>query len=156
MILHVCVILFKGGRSASVHAEVPPTPQEQTPPWDQAPLPDQAPPRSRPPWNQAPPGTRHPPRAEHAGRYGQRADGTHPTGMQSSYAENSLSILPRYQVDTTFNNLHETHKALCLKVTATVHSAHTKVKAVQSRGHCLLDNPMLLRSGTSIKQQLID
>ena len=29
-----------------------------------------------------PPGSRHP-HAEHAGRYGQRAGGTHPTGMQS-------------------------------------------------------------------------
>ena len=38
---------------------------------------------------QAPPGTRHPPgpgtppSAVHAGRYGQQAGGTHPTGMQS-------------------------------------------------------------------------
>ena len=33
-----------------------------------------------------PPGSRHhppPPGAEHAGRYGQRAGGTHPTGMES-------------------------------------------------------------------------
>ena len=31
------------------------------------------------------PESRHPPGAEHAGRYGQRAGGTHPTGMQSCY-----------------------------------------------------------------------
>ena len=50
-------------------------------PWSRHP-PDQAPP--------TPPGTRHPPGpgtlppgAEHAGRYGQRAGGSHPTGMQS-------------------------------------------------------------------------
>ena len=30
-----------------------------------------------------PPWSRHPPGADHAGRYGQRAGGTHPTGMQS-------------------------------------------------------------------------
>ena len=29
------------------------------------------------------PRSRHPPATEHAGRYGQRAGGTHPTGMQS-------------------------------------------------------------------------
>ena len=33
-----------------------------------------------------PPGPgRHPPGAEHTGRYGQRAGGMHPTGMQSCY-----------------------------------------------------------------------
>ena len=73
-------------------------PPDQTPPLDQAPPdqapPDQAPPRAgtpRPgtPPDQAPPrpGTPQPgsppPSAEHAGRYGQRAGGTHPTGMQS-------------------------------------------------------------------------
>ena len=54
-----------GGGSVSVHAGIPP------------------PPRTR----QAPPGTRQtpPPRAEHTGRYGQRAGGMHPTGMQSSF-----------------------------------------------------------------------
>ena len=74
--LQVPVILFTGG-SASVHAGIPPPRTRQPPPPDQAsPLgpgtpPDQAPPRTRPP------GT------EHAGRYSQRAGGTHPTGMQS-------------------------------------------------------------------------
>ena len=34
-------------------------------------------------WDTTPP--RPPPSAEHAGRYGQRAGGTHPTGMQSCY-----------------------------------------------------------------------
>ena len=41
---------------------------------------DHAPPSGtmQPPWDHAPP-----PGTEHAGRYGQRAGGTHPTGMQS-------------------------------------------------------------------------
>ena len=51
------VILLTGGGSASVNAGIPPGPGT--------------------PRDQAPPG------AEHAGRYGQRAGGTHPTGMQS-------------------------------------------------------------------------
>ena len=34
---------------------------------------------------QGPPGSRPPPRAVHAGRYGQQAGGTHPTGMHSCY-----------------------------------------------------------------------
>ena len=38
--------------------------------------PDQAPP---------PPRSRPPPCAVHAGRYGQQADGMHPTGMQSCF-----------------------------------------------------------------------
>ena len=49
------------------------------------------------PPEQAPPGKRHPPGADtpwdetpapcavHAGRYGQQAGGTHPTGMQSCF-----------------------------------------------------------------------
>ena len=83
----------------------PPLPQDQTPPgadtppgsrhlpradtpWEQT-LPTPTPqadtpqsrhlPRSKHPREQTPPGT------EHAGRYGQRAGGTHPTGMQSCY-----------------------------------------------------------------------
>ena len=60
-------------------------------PWDQAPPPPgpctphyHAPPGTKhPPPDHAPPGTMHPPGTEHAGRYGQRAGGTHPTGMQS-------------------------------------------------------------------------
>ena len=106
----VCHSVHKGG-SASVHAGIPPTP-DQAPPLDQAP-PEQTPPGTRhplgpgtstgqgtpwnrPPWNQVPfphqappgPGTpqdQAPPGAEHAGRYGQRVGGTHPTGMQSCY-----------------------------------------------------------------------
>ena len=85
MFLQASVILSTGGGSASVHAGIPSL-------WEQAgiPSPDQAgtplgagiPPRADPP-EQAPPGSRHPPGAKHAGRYGQCAGGTHPTGMQT-------------------------------------------------------------------------
>ena len=67
-------------------------PPQQTP----SPRADTPPPREQtPPQNRHPPGTRHtpreqkpprpppPPGAQFAGRYGQRAGGTHPTGMQS-------------------------------------------------------------------------
>ena len=65
----VCQEFCPQGGSASVHAGIPHPPQ------------DRAPPQTRYP----PPGSRHhtPPGAEHAGRYGQRAGGTHPTGMES-------------------------------------------------------------------------
>ena len=76
MFLQVSVILLTGG-CASVHAGIH-TPLSRHPP------------RSRPPGNRHPPGadtplgSRHP-SPEHAGRYGQCAGGTHPTGMQSCY-----------------------------------------------------------------------
>ena len=55
-----------------------------TPPWEQThPLAADTPQQQTPPpGSRHPPGSRPPP-AEHAGRYGQRAGGTHPTGMQS-------------------------------------------------------------------------
>ena len=64
MFSQACVILFTGAGSASACWDTTPPP------------PDQAgtPPRTR----QAPPSG-----AEHTGRYGQRAGGMHPTGMQS-------------------------------------------------------------------------
>ena len=53
----------------------------QAPPWDQVPSPGT---RQAPPWTRHPPGPgTPPPPAEHTGRYGQRAGGMHPTGMQS-------------------------------------------------------------------------
>ena len=65
-----------------------------TPPWTRYTPQDQVHPPGpgTPPWTRYtprdqvhPPGTRYtpPPGAEYAGRYGQRAGGTHPTGMQS-------------------------------------------------------------------------
>ena len=62
----VCQSFCSQGGSASVHAGIPP--------------PGADPPGADPPHEQTTlPGT------EHAGRYGQRAGGTHPTGMQSCY-----------------------------------------------------------------------
>ena len=77
--LHRCLSIHKGGgESAPLHAGIhktplgpgrhPPgadTPQEQTPPPGADTPPEQTPP------------------AVHAGRYGQQAGGTHPTGMHS-------------------------------------------------------------------------
>ena len=97
-------ILFTGGGgSASVHAGIPPPgpgtpPEPGTPPGARHPPP---PPGAGTPPDQAlplgpgtprpgTPGSKYPldqapPRAEHAGRYGQRAGSTHPTGMQSCF-----------------------------------------------------------------------
>ena len=62
------------------------SPWEETPPWSTPPPKQTPPPEQTPPppgadttWEQTPPG------AEHAGRYGQHAGGTHPTGMQSCF-----------------------------------------------------------------------
>ena len=60
--LHLSVILFTGGVSASVHAGIPPpradTSREQTPPWEQTP------PRSRHPQSRHPLGAEPPPGAD--------------------------------------------------------------------------------------------
>ena len=90
---HRCVWFCSQGRvSASVHAGIhnplgadtpqsrPPQsrhPQSRHPP--EADTPQE---QTLPPWIR-PPRADTPPPAEHAGRYGQRAGGTHPTGMQS-------------------------------------------------------------------------
>ena len=88
MFLQASVILLTGG-SASVHARIPPHREQAPSPRSRLPSPEQptpqeadppgagTPSRSRPPKEADPPGT------EHAGRYGQRGGGTHPTGMQS-------------------------------------------------------------------------
>ena len=66
-----------------MHIAYHPPPPEQTPPG--ANPQDQAPPPlpGTPPGPGTPLGQGTPPGAEHAGRYGQRAGGTHHTGMQS-------------------------------------------------------------------------
>ena len=69
MFLQVCVILFTGGVSASVHAGIPPPwsrhPQEQTPPWEQTPPgadpPGADPPDQTPSEPSTPPGTKYTP-----------------------------------------------------------------------------------------------
>ena len=64
------------GADTPLEAAPPPRadtpPREQTHPWSR-----------HPPQKQTPPKADTPPSAEHAGRYGQCAGGTHPTGMQS-------------------------------------------------------------------------
>ena len=74
MFLQVSVILSTGGVSASVHAGIPP--QEETPPQEEN-----------------PPGTKH------AGRYGQRAGGTHPTGMLSCLYCSESDVDPNGFID---------------------------------------------------------
>ena len=92
----VCDSVHRGG-SAPLHAGIHP-PQDQR---QASPSPDQrqAPPRADTPvgpvtphpgpegtpQEQTPPQTRHPPSTVHAGRYGQQAGSTHPTGMQSCF-----------------------------------------------------------------------
>ena len=66
-------------------------PQRQTPPGSRHPQ-KQTPPRSRHPPGSRPPWKVDNPRCtKHAGRYGQRAGGSHPTGMQSCIIFNLLS-----------------------------------------------------------------
>ena len=60
----VCDSVHGGGGPVSVHAGIPT-------PW-----------QGDPPARQTPPGEEDPPCAVHAGRYGERAGGMHPTGMQ--------------------------------------------------------------------------
>ena len=81
----ICDSVNKGGICLSACWDTPL--QEQTPPGSRPPPRSRHPPEQTPPTRQeqTPPGTRQPPGAEHAGRYGQRANGTHPTGMQSCY-----------------------------------------------------------------------
>ena len=73
-----------------------------TPP-DQAPLLWTRPPPGADPPRADLPRTRHPPWAEHAGRYGQQASGTHPTGMQSCLYKVSLPrmFLCKYNFHST-------------------------------------------------------
>ena len=75
MFLHVSVILFTGG-SASVHAGIPPW--QGDPHGKTDPMARQTPLARRPPFQ----GKGRPPNAVHAARYGERAGGIHPTGMQ--------------------------------------------------------------------------
>ena len=66
--LHLSVILFTGGVSASVHAEIPPPPSGADTPGTRHPPPSRhhppgadTPPGADPPGAYMPPGTRHPP-----------------------------------------------------------------------------------------------
>ena len=90
----VCDSVHRGGclPQCMVGYHTPPgadTPQKQTPPREQTP-----PRADTPPWSRHPP-----PATEHAGRYGQRVGGTHPTGMQSSFV---LILATLINVNVTF------------------------------------------------------
>ena len=65
--------------SASVHAGIHTSSQEQTLPPEADTPSEQTPHRADTQWEQTPP------RAVHAWRYGQQAGGMHPTGMQSCF-----------------------------------------------------------------------
>ena len=107
--------------SASVHAgrHTSPSPGSRHPP--QIRHPQSRYPQSRCPPEQTPPGADTPPppeQTEHAGRYGQRAGGTHPTGMQSCYwnAINRNSIL---QIIITHESTYSS-AAVCLRHSCTL------------------------------------
>ena len=97
MFLHLFVILFGGsGRHPPPGADTPlaDTPRKQTP------LPGQT-----PSWvDTTPLGADIPPRADtppytvHAGRYGQQAGGTHPTGMHTCYFHNFMAKFADWQL----------------------------------------------------------
>ena len=90
----------------------PGTPRDQVQPPDQVyppgpgtPSRDQVHPPGpgTPPWDQVhPPEPGTPPGAQHAGRYGLRAGGTHPTGMQSCFWSifTSISFTSRFLFKT--------------------------------------------------------
>ena len=69
------------------HTPGPETPREQTPPPRSIPPWTRHPPRSRPPQTR-PPWSRHPSPGKQTSAYGQRAAGTHPTGMHSCWNMN--------------------------------------------------------------------
>ena len=83
------------------------------------------------------------------------------------YAQYLAILVSGHQVDTRLINVHEIHKALYLKVTATHHSAQTKVK-VKATHHSaqtkvkaipmprllLLYNPVPLKRSTLVTWQL--
>ena len=104
-------ILFTGWEST--WAGAPPSDQVHSPRTRYTPRPPQTrytPPRTRCPLPPGPgtplgpgtpSGTRYTPPAEHAGRYGQRAGGTHPTGMQSCSVMNWKTALVTLTTTTT-------------------------------------------------------
>ena len=73
---HRCLSVHRGG--CLPHCMLGYTPQEQTPP-----RPDTIPGNRHPPGSRHPPLPKQTPPAVHAGRYGQQAGGTHPTGMHT-------------------------------------------------------------------------
>ena len=118
MFLHMSVILFMGG-SAPLHAGIHPQDQRQAPRWSRHPTQDQAPPRADTP-EQTSPQDQAPPSTVHAGRYGQQAGGTHPTGMQSCLKKKYLAefhyVWTRLKVCTTVEPVILSHCILRLPI----------------------------------------
>ena len=99
MFLHLAVSHFvhKGlGVSASVYAGIhtPPPGADTHPPGCRHPSQSRNPLEADTPWEQTPPRSRQPPCAVHAGRYGQQAGSTHPTGMHTCYENVNRLELP--------------------------------------------------------------
>ena len=93
MFLHVSVILLTGGGSPvreNPHPGQGEPPLEQTPP----PTPGADPPgQGEPPRADTPP-QQTPPPPKQTAAYGQRAAGTHPTGMHSSFVYTFTHVVP--------------------------------------------------------------
>ena len=113
MFLHVCVILFtgRGFLPQCLLGYRPPGPGiplgQAPPPGPGTPLGTSPSPPSRPPPpDQASPG------AQHAGRYGQRAGGTHSTGMQSCQQGGSIDFTIVYQQITAFGGFKNDQRFL--------------------------------------------
>ena len=108
---YTCLSFCAHGESVSLHSGIH-TPQEQNPPGSRHDTPYPTP-RSRPtpgadtPQEQTPQEeTRNPPRKKpgrpprrvvHAGRYGQQAGGTHPTGMHPCFGLNLEHVSEQYE-----------------------------------------------------------
>ena len=102
----VCLSTGGEGVSASVHAGIyTPCPRNRPPrsrpPWTRDP-PGADPPGSRPPRTRDPPGSRHPP-GKQTSAYGQRAAGTHPTGMHSCVLRISSSVVTMVDANARCN-----------------------------------------------------
>ena len=100
--LHLFVILFTGGGSASMHAGIPPRsrPQQSRPP-----PPEQIPPHQAPPGPGTPPEQTPLPGEQTPAYGGVRAAGTHPTGMHSclkkrTYNIRTLTSSPQIRITT--------------------------------------------------------
>ena len=120
--LHLFVILFTGGGSASMHARIPTpnppgqgrphrtrqtSPQSRHPPGPgRHPIP---PTRQTPPWTrQTPPPNQAntPPPKKQTPAYGLRAASTHPTGMHSCFCYRSAQMIDFYDVSNLHTKLH--------------------------------------------------
>ena len=124
MFLQACVILFTGGVSASMHSGIH-TPRSRHPQSRHPP--EQTPAGADTPWEQTPPA------AEHAGRYGQRAGGTHSTGMQSCWVYVYIEIRGTYFCDTVVQ-CRQGHNDFTVKMFK-VFNWNFKIPTITGLGH---------------------